>query len=264
MPISNGQLLFGAPTSVTGWDFSESQADSDTYVVEAESSTANGSETAAGMGLTGTYLSVTATNVAAVDGSGYRQFTNGRLEIYRDNSTNDFYNNWLPRDATRVTWSWAMLIKDVSGLPSTSFFNWVGGTASATADAAIYAQGHSNSTTIRVIHLAGNAYMNTNQTLTFNPGSTDYVWICNWGDGTYNRFGWISSSTSEASPEAYSDFPSTQRFSVSWTAGANSNYWNYNPLYVSANYGIGANNGNAVGNFKFKKFVASKLKIATD
>ena len=264
MPFSKGQLLFGASVTVTGWDFSESQADNDTYVLEAESSTANGSETAAGMGLTGSYLTATATNVAAVDGSGYRQFTNGRLEIYRDNSTNDFYNNWLPRDATRVTWSWAMLIKDVSGLPSTSFFNWVGGTASATADAAIYAQGFTNSTTMRIIHMAGNQYMNTIQTLTFNPGSTDYVWICNWGDGTYNRFGWISSSTSEASPEAYSDFPSTQRFSLSWSAGANSNYWNYNPLYVSANYGIGANNGNAVGNFKFKKFVASKNVIATD
>ena len=263
MSGTNGQFLFGAPTSVTGWDFSESDADDDTYVVEAASSTANGSETAAGMGLTGTYLSVTATNVAAVS-SGYRQLTNGRLSIYKDNSTNDFYNNWLPRDATRVTWSWAMLIKDVSGLPGTAFFNWVGGTASATADASMYIQGFSNSTTIRIIHSAGNAYMNTNQTLSFNPGGTGYVWLCNWGNGTYNRFGWVSSSTSEASPEAYSDFPSTQRFSMSWTAGANSNYWNYDPLYVGSGYGIGANNGTAVGNFKFKKFVASKNVIATD
>ena len=51
---------------------------------------------------------------------------------------------------------------------------------------------------------------------------------------------------------------------MSWTAGSNQNYWNYNPLYIGSGYGIGANNGNAVGNFKFKKFVASKLKIATD
>ena len=263
MPISNGQLLFGAPVAVTGWDFSESQADDDTYVVEAESTSTNGGETAAGVGLTGTYLSVTATNVGAVS-SGYRQLTNGRLSIYKDNSTNDFYNNWLPRDATRVTWSWAMLIKDNQGSSTNSYFNWVGGTAGATADAAFYVQGFQNSTTLRIIHMAGNAYMNTIQTLTFNPGSTDYVWICNWGDGTYNRFGWISSSTSESSPEAYSDFPSTQRFSMSWTAGSNQNYWNYNPLYIGSGYGIGANNGNAVGNFKFKKFVASKLKIATD
>ena len=50
MPFSTGQLLFGAPVAVTGWDFSESQADDDTYVLEAQSSTANGGETAAGMG----------------------------------------------------------------------------------------------------------------------------------------------------------------------------------------------------------------------
>ena len=125
MSGTNGQFLFGAPTGVTGWDFSESDADDDTYVVEAASSTANGNETAAGLGLTGTYLTLTATNVAAVDGSGYRQLTNGRLSIYKDNSTNDFYNNWLPRDATRVTWSWAMLIKDNQGSSTNSYLNWV-------------------------------------------------------------------------------------------------------------------------------------------
>ena len=119
MPFSKGQLLFGAPVAVTGWDFTEAQADNDTFVLEAESTSTNGSETGAGMGLTGTYLTATATNVGAVSG-GYRQFTNGRLEIHRDNSTNDFYNNWLPRDSTRVTWSWAMLIKDNQGSSTNS------------------------------------------------------------------------------------------------------------------------------------------------
>ena len=91
----NGQFLFGAPTSVSGWDFTEASADDDTYCVEMENATSGGNETGAGLGLTGTYLTLTATNVAAVDGSGYRQLTNGRLSIYKDNSTNDFYNNNL-------------------------------------------------------------------------------------------------------------------------------------------------------------------------
>ena len=104
------------------------------------------------------------------------------------------------------------------------------------------------------------------QNITFNPGSTNYVWICNWLDGTNFHGGWVESSTSESSPESYSDFPATQRFQVSATDGANGNYWNYSPLYFysygAGGKGIGFNNGNARGNFKLKKFVASKLPIA--
>ena len=261
MSGTNGQFLFGAPVSVDGWDFTESTANDDTYCVEMQNSTANGNETGAGLGLSGTDLVATAVGTIGAVSSGYRELGEGAF-----NFTDTFINTWLPRDATRKTFSWAMLMKDVSLASDHSYFNWIGGTATARADASIYVQHITNSTTIRFIQFAGNTSMITTQTLTFNPGSTNYVWLCHWLDGTNFHGGWTESSTSEASPTAYSDFPSTQRWQVSATDGANKNYWNYSPLYFysygNGGKGIGFNNGNHRGNFKLKKFVASKLPIA--
>ena len=257
----NGQFLFGAPVAVSGWDFTEASADDDTYCVEMENSTSGGNETGAGLGLSGTDLVATAVGTIGAVSSGYRELGEGAF-----NFTDTFINTWLPRDATRKTFSWAMLMKDVSLASDHSYFNWIGGTAGARADASIYVQHTINSTTIRFIQFAGNTSMITTQTLTFNPGSTNYVWICNWLDGTNFHGGWVESSTSESSPESYSDFPATQRFQVSATDAANKNYWNYSPLYFysygAGGKGIGFNNGNSRGNFKLKKFVASKLPIA--
>ena len=257
----NGQFLFGAPVSVSGWDFTESSANDDTYCVEMENSTSGGNETGAGLGLSGTDLVATANGTVGGVSSGYRTLTDGAF-----NFTDTFMNTWLPRDATRKTYSWAMLVKDVSLASDHSFFNWIGGTSGARADAAIYVIQGGTSTNIRFQHFAGNGNMISVQNITFNPGSTNYVWICNWLDGTNFHGGWVESSTSESSPESYSDFPATQRFQVSATDGANGNYWNYSPLYFysygAGGKGIGFNNGNARGNFKLKKFVASKLPIA--
>ena len=257
----NGQFLFGAPVSVSGWDFTESSANDDTYCVEMENSTSGGTETGAGLGLSGTDLVATANGTVGGVSSGYRTLTDGAF-----NFTDTFMNTWLPRDATRKTYSWAMLVKDVSLAGDHAFFNWIGGTSGARADAAIYVIQGGTSTNIRFQHFAGNGNMISVQNLTFNPGSTNFVWICNWLDGTNFHGGWVESSTSESSPESYSDFPATQRFQVSATDGANGYYWNYSPLYFysygAGGKGIGFNNGNAKGNFKLKKFVASKLPIA--
>ena len=257
----NGQFLFGAPVSVSGWDFTESSANDDTYCVEMENSTSGGNETGAGLGLSGTDLVATANGTVGGVSSGYRTLTDGAF-----NFTDTFMNTWLPRDATRKTYSWAMLVKDVSLAGDHSFFNWIGGTSGARADAAIYVIQGGTSTNIRFQHFAGNGNMISVQNITFNPGSTNYVWICNWLDGTAFRGGWTESATEHASPTSYSDFPATQRFEATTTDAANKNYWNYSPLYFysygAGGKGIGFNNGNARGNFKLKKFVASKLPIA--
>jgi len=261
MPFSKGQLLFGAPVAVTGWDFTEATANDDTYCVEMENSTSGGNETGAGLGLTGTDLVATAGGTVAGVSSGYRTLTDGSF-----NFTDTFINTWLPRDATRKTFSWAMLMKDVSRDTDHAYFNWIGGTATARADASIYVYHANDSNNIRFIQFAGNAQMISNQTIAFQPGATNYVWLCHWLDGTNWHGGWTESSTSEASPESYSDFPATQRWQVSATDAANKNYWNYSPLYFysygAGGKGIGFNNGNHRGNFKLKKFVASKLPIA--
>ena len=257
----NGQFLFGAPVSVSGWDFTESSANDDTYCVDMENSTSGGTETGAGLGLSGTDLVATANGTLGGVSSGYMTLTNGAF-----NFTDTFINTWLPRDATRKTFSFGMLMNDVSRAGDHAYFNWIGGTSGARADAAIYVIQGGTSTNIRFQHFAGNGNMISVQNITFNPGSTNYVWICNWLDGTNFHGGWVESSTSESSPESYSDFPATQRFQVSATDGANGNYWNYSPLYFysygAGGKGIGFNNGNARGNFKLKKFVASKLPIA--
>ena len=264
MSGTNGQFLFGAPVAVDGWDFTESTANDDTYCVEMENSTSGGNETGAGLGLTGTDLVATAGGTVAGVSSGYRQLTDGSF-----NFTDTFMNTWLPRDATRTTFSWAMLMKDVDRASDHAYFNWIGGTATARADAAIDVAHHPDANNIRVQHFAGNAYMPTSgtvQTMGFAPGTSTYVWLCHWLDGTAFRMGWTESATEHASPTAYSDFPSTQRFEAAVTAAANKNYWNYSPLYFysysNGGKGIGFNNGNAKGNFKLKKFVASKLPIA--
>ena len=111
-------------------------------------------------------------------------------------------NTWLPRDATRKTYSWAMLMKDVDLAGDHAFFNWIGGTSGARADAAIYVFQGGTSTNLRFQHFAGNTNMISVQNITFNPGSTNYVWICNWLDGTNFHGGWVESSTSESSPES--------------------------------------------------------------
>lgn len=266
MSGTNGQFLFGAPVSVSGWDFTEATANDDTYCVEMENSTSGGHETGAGMGLTGTNLVATAGGTVAGVSSGYRQLTNGSF-----NFTDTFINTWIPRDASRKTYSWAMLMKDVVRDTDHAYFNWIGGTATARADAAIYVQ-HTpsvGSSNILFQHFAGNAYMPASggvQTMSFAPGATNYVWLCNWLDGTSFYGGWTESATEHASPTSYSDFPATQRFQATTTDAANKNYWNYSPLYFysygAGGKGIGFNNGNAKGNFKLKKFVASKLPIA--
>ena len=102
----NGQFLFGAPvSSVDGWDFTEATANDDTYCVEMENSTSGGNETGAGMGLSGTDLVTTANGTVGGVSSGYRTLTNGAF-----NFTDTFINTWLPRDSTRTTFSWAMLM----------------------------------------------------------------------------------------------------------------------------------------------------------
>ena len=198
--------------------------------------------------------------------SGYRTLTDGAF-----NFTDTFMNTWLPRDSTRTTFSWAMLMKDVDRANDHAYFSWIGGTSTARADAAIYVSHTASigSTNLMFQHFAGNAYMpasGTVQTMAFAPGTNTYVWLCHWLDGSAFYAGWTESATEHASPTAYSDFPSTQRFQANTTAAANKNYWNYNPLYFysygAGGKGIGFNNGNARGNFKLKKFVASKLPIA--
>ena len=92
-----------------------------------------------------------------------------------------------------------------------------------------------------------------------------YVWLCNWLDGINFHGGWTESSTEHASPTSYSDFPATQRFQQPQQMVQTKNYWNYSPLYFysygAGGKGIGFNNGNSRGNFKLKKFVASKLPM---
>ena len=253
------------------WDLSESDADSNTFVLEMENSTANGNETGAGFGLTGTNLVATrAGTVGAVDGDGYRTFTDGAMHF-----TSDWFNAWLPRDSTRITWNFGMLMKDLGTISNTdhSYFSWIGGTAGARADASMYFTHYSGGgTNMRAQIANNNAYpvANYHPTIDFGTiGSTQYVWFGVWSNGTYVRGGWVASDSEPDSPSEFADFPSTQRFSENYTGtGANYQYWNYSPLYFysygNGGQGIGFINGNARGNFKLKKFIASKLQLIED
>ena len=77
----NGQFLFGAPVPVSGWDFTESSANDDTYCVEMENSTSGGNETGAGLGLSGTDLVATANGTVGGVSSVYRTLTNGAFNF---------------------------------------------------------------------------------------------------------------------------------------------------------------------------------------
>ena len=263
MALYGNQWFAASGPSDDSWaGLTESDADANTFVLEMEGT--GTTEIGAGFGITqdsAKQFTVSGT-VSAVDSDGYRTLNDGKFDF--NTSPSEILSGAFANGTN--TWFWGMKMKDVVSNSDNAFFNFIGGTSGATADCSIYCA-KTNSTTLRFLATTNNgngAQPHSPQTITFQPNSTYYVWLCHWSDGTYVRGGWVQSATDDTGPKNYSDFPSTQRFSMSWTAGANSNYWNYNPLYVGSGYGIGANNGNAVGNFKFKKFVASKNIIATD
>jgi len=264
MPLYGNQW-FGLKPEITGWNHTEADADSNTFIIEF-SGTSGANETGAGYGMSGTDLVGTkGTGTIGASSGGYRQFSDAAMGLSQ--SATGFFNNWLPRTNSRKTYSWAMQLKDVARDSNNAYFNWIGGSTGARADAAMYCA-HTATNTIRFIWNAGNSSMATNTNLDATGMGTDtYVWLASWSDGTTVRAGWVENATEQTSPTVLSDFPSTQRFSVNWEGdGANNNYWNYDPLYFysygnAGGAGIGFNNGNSHGNFKIKKFVASKLTI---
>ncbi len=263
-----GNQWFASAGAAGGaWDLSEADANSNTFVMEMENATANGAETGAGFGLSGTDLAVTVAGTIGGVSSGYRAFSDGGMHF-----TSTWFNTWLPRDSTRLSWNFGMLLKDISIATDHAYFNWIGGTAGARADASIYFQHYGGGgTNARAIVSNNNAYpLSTHPLLDLGTvGSTQYLWLGMWSNGTYVRGGWVAGDDEPESPSEYADFPATQRFSQNYTStGAGYQYWNYSPLYFysygTGGQGIGFNNGNAVGNFKLKKFIASKLQLIED
>ena len=127
-------------------------------------------------------------------------------------------------------------------------------------------QGYQNSTTLRIIHVAGNGYMNTNQTLTFNPRwqQTMYGYVTGVMVHTTVLVGFHHQHLKHHQKKHIVIFHQHKDLVLRGVLVQTKTIGTITHLYVGSGYGIGANNGTAKGNFKFKKFVASKLKIATD
>ena len=234
----------------------ESDADANTFVLEMEGT--GTTEVGAGFGITSATaktFTVSGT-VDAVDADGYRRLNDGKFDF--NTSPSEVLAGAFGGGTN--TWFWGMKMKDVVSNSDNAFFNFIGGTSGATADASIYCA-KTNSTTLRFIAFAGNGATNphTTQTISFQPNSTYYVWLCHWSDGTFVRGGWVESATDDVGPKNYSDFPSTQRFSVSSSQGFQTSGGGSYTFYVQGGTGagIGQNNADAKGEYRLNKFVIS-------
>jgi len=259
MALYGTQWFASSGPSDDSWaGLSESDADANTFVLAMEGT--GTTEVGAGFGIStdsAKQFTVSGT-VSAVDSDGYRTLNDGKFDF--NTSPSEILAGAFGSGTN--TWFWGMKMKDVVSNSDNAFLNFIGGTSGATADCSIYCS-KTNSTTLRFIATTNNAsgtQPHSNQTITFQPNSTHYVWLCHWSDGTYVRGGWVSSSTDDTGPKNYSDFPATQRFSVSSSKGFEPSSGTYTfHVQSGTGAGIGQNNANAKGEYKLNKFVISTL-----
>ena len=257
MALYGNQWFAASGPSDDSWaGLTESDADANTFVLEMEGT--GTTEVGAGFGITSaTAKTFTSSGTFdAVDADGYRRLNDCRLNF--DTSPSEILDGAF--GGATNTWFWGLKMKDVVSNSNNAFLNWIGGTSGATADASIYCAKNS-STTLRFQAFAGNGATNphTAQTINFQPNSTYYVWLCHWSDGTYVRGGWVESETDDNGPKNYSDFPSTQRFTVTSSTGfVTSTGGNYTfHLQGGTGAGLGQNNADARGEYRLNKFVIS-------
>ena len=255
MALYGNQWFASSGPSDDSWaGLTESDADANTFVLEMEGS--GTTETGLGFGISGGYSFTVSGTVDAVDADGYRRLNDGKFDF--NQSPNEVLQGAFG-EATN-TWFWGMKMKDVVSNSDNAFLNWIGGYSGVTADAAIYCA-KNGASTLRFIAFAGNGSTNphTTQTISFQPNSTYYVWLCHWSDGTYIRGGWVESATDDTGPKNYSDFPSTQRFSVTSSTGfvrTNGTGYSFH-VQGGTGAGIGQNNADARGEYRLNKFVIS-------
>lgn len=253
---TNFFLASHGPSDDSWAGLTESTADANTFVLEMEGT--GTTEVGAGFGITSaTAKTFTASGTFdAVDADGYRRLNDCRLNF--DTSPSEILDGAF--GGATNTWFWGMKMKDVVSNSDNAFLNWIGGTSGATADAAIYCAKNSTST-LRFQAFAGNGSTNPHsaQTISFQPNSTYYVWLCHWSDGTYVRGGWVESSTDDNGPKNYSDFPSTQRFSVTSSTGFQTSGGSAYTFHLQGGTGagLGQNNADARGEYRLNKFVIS-------
>ena len=257
MALYGNQWFAASGPSDDSWaGLTESDADANTFVLEMEGT--GTTEIGAGFGITqdsAKQFTVSGT-VSAVDSDGYRTLNDGKFDF--NTSPSEILAGAFGGGTN--TWFWGMKMKDVVSNSDNAFFNFIGGTSGATADCSIYCA-KTNSTTLRFLATTNNgngAQPHSPQTITFQPNSTYYVWLCHWSDGTYVRGGWVQSATDDTGPKNYSDFPSTQRFSNTTGQGFDQGGTAYTfHVQGGTGAGIGQNNANAQGEYKLNKFVIS-------
>lgn len=257
MALYGNQWFAASGPSDDSWaGLTESDADANTFVLEMEGT--GTTEIGAGFGITqnsAKQFTVSGT-VSAVDSDGYRTLNDGKFDF--NTSPSEILSGAFGSGTN--TWFWGMKMKDVVSNSDNAFFNFIGGTSGATADCSIYCA-KTNSTTLRFLATTNNgngAQPHSPQTITFQPNSTYYVWLCHWSDGTYVRGGWVQSATDDTGPKNYSDFPSTQRFSNTTGQGFDQGGTAYTfHVQGGTGAGIGQNNANAQGEYKLNKFVIS-------
>ena len=257
MALYGNQWFAASGPSDDSWaGLTESDADANTFVLEMEGT--GTTEVGAGFGIStsGAKTFTVSGTVDAVDSDGYRRLNDGKFDF--NTSPSEVLAGAFSGGTN--TWFWGMKMKDVVSNSDNAFFNWIGGTSGATADAAIYVAKNSSST-IRFqapTNNGGGAQPHSAQTIAFQPNSTYYVWLCHWSDGTYVRGGWVQSETDDTGPKNYSDFPSTQRFSVTSSQGFTQGGTAYTfHVQGGTGAGIGQNNANARGEYRLNKFVIS-------
>ncbi len=257
MALYGNQWFAASGPSDDSWaGLTESDADANTFVLEMEGT--GTTEIGAGFGITqnsAKQFTVSGT-VSAVDSDGYRTLNDGKFDF--NTSPSEILSGAFGGGTN--TWFWGMKMKDVVSNSDNAFFNFIGGTSGATADCSIYCA-KTNSTTLRFLATTNNgngAQPHSPQTITFQPNSTYYVWLCHWSDGTYVRGGWVQSATDDTGPKNYSDFPSTQRFSNTTGQGFDQGGTAYTfHVQGGTGAGLGQNNANAQGEYKLNKFVIS-------